>query len=792
MKMKIVLLSGLLMCCLLAMQAQQTENDLRQIYMQAEKEYGIGRFDTTICVLDAHMPDFSGTLRTSACRLLALCYLGKDDVQQAEHYTALLLHEDPYYNVTIHDPLRFADLVDRLKRGSDETITTASQQAETLKEAPVPVTLVTEEMIKAIGARTLKDVLIAYVPGMTSVESPNEVNVAMHGVYSAGQEKILIMLNGQRMNARATNKSAPDYSISLDKVKQIEVLRGPASSLYGNVALTAVVNLITKDGRDVDGIELSAGLGNFETVRGDMVFGKRLMDVDFMGWASVYSSGGEKVFVPKSESIGINPHDGFMWVDAYNSLPSYDLGLVVDWKNLSFNFHCRYGKKVPPLGDIYTSMGASYDYEAYKRVSGESVGHGMSFTHAGTHYVKRLGRLTLDVDAYFDLNRSSLYSVTGDSVPSPMNGMDHFGYFQMINWSEYTIGGIVSAGYAYPGLGRWGKGHLLLGVQVEYMDLFGSDAFVGDDFDHVFMYWTANQIVITGHEASYSPFIQLKHTFNKHWILNLGGREDCKRRKSGKTYSSFSPRMSLIYLMNERFNMKAGYSRAFVDAPYFNRYANLPSFSGPEDLRPEYMDAIQVSFNYTPMDRLSWDGVFFYNKLTDFIYRNPNAGADDYRYLNAGRLQTFGIENTLQYTSSRFFANLNMTWQTVLDGEDYTYTGHRVHNVPNWFANLSVQGNIWRQNGHDVWLYGSGRLTGRQISPIENVIIGGEMVNDPDHFLPANFLLNAGVRYQFRRWGVELSFYNLLDKTYRQGGSTSVPYVQQGLSGLLSLTCKIK
>jgi iron complex outermembrane receptor protein len=49
----------------------------------------------------------------------------------------------------------------------------------------------------------------------------------------------------------------------LDKLKQIEVLRGPASSLYGGVALTAVVNLITKQGIDVDGIKIRAGIGNY-------------------------------------------------------------------------------------------------------------------------------------------------------------------------------------------------------------------------------------------------------------------------------------------------------------------------------------------------------------------------------------------------------------------------------------------------------------------------------------------------------------------------------------------------
>ena len=64
----------------------------------------------------------------------------------------------------------------------------------------MPVTLITEEMIQISGARNLKELLITYVPGMTNVECNEEMNIAMRGVYSSGQEKILFMLNGHRLN----------------------------------------------------------------------------------------------------------------------------------------------------------------------------------------------------------------------------------------------------------------------------------------------------------------------------------------------------------------------------------------------------------------------------------------------------------------------------------------------------------------------------------------------------------------------------------------------------------------
>ena len=761
----------------------QEESDLLQVYMQAESEYDIGHFDASIRLLNENMDSFNKALKVSAYRLMSLCYLGKDEQAEAERFATALLKEDPYYNVTIHDPLRFSDLIGRLKKGEKTTITTASQQAESVEEAPVPVTLITEEMIKAIGARNLKDVLMAYVPGVTSVESPNEVNVAMHGVYSAGQEKILIMLNGQRMNARVTNKAAPDYSISLEKIKRIEVLRGPASSLYGNVALTAVVNLITKDGLDVNGVDVSVGFGTFGQKKGSILFGKRFMDMDFMAWGSIYASDGQKRFVPAQEAIGTNPHDGYAWVEAYNRLPSYDFGFNFKWWKLALIFNQRYGKKVPVYADVYSSMGALYDYDEYRVINADGPGHGMSFTHAGLSYSDELGSWNIGITAYFDLNKSSQYSIIGDGVEGTAVGdsVKNYSPFQVMNWSEYSVGGLALANYNYSKLGRLGKGNILLGMQMEYMHLYGAEGLIGDNFTDITMHWPTNPVQL-GSESMYSPLIQLKHYFNDKWVLNAGARYDIKKRVNGDVKTSLSPRISLIYMPNDKMSIKLNYGRSFVDAPYFYRYNQSPSYKGPEDMAPEDMEAIQASFDYQPIQGLSYNTVVFYNNLTGLIYRDQTAEGNEPRYINAGKLRTIGWENSLQYRQSRWMANFNLTYQSALEGENYNLSGRRIYNVPNWFMNMTLNGHIIKRTNHNLEAYATGRLTGKQLSPIDHVLIGGHTVVDMDNQLPAVFTMNAGVRYRYRNVELGLATYNLLNKTYYQGGSTFVPYIQQGFS----------
>ena len=282
-------------CGILA--AQDTDRQ-RAVYDRAAEAYAIGRIEQAKQLLTENINTFHTGLKESGYRLLALCCLSLDETEAAERYVQLLLDENRYYSPSVGDPQRFIDMVMQINGLNASTITTASNQAENLNEVPVPTTLITEEMIRNCGARNLREVLAAYVPGMTIVDCNDDINIAMRGIYSNGQEKILIMLNGHRLNSYCTNIAAPDFSMGLDKLKQIEVLRGPASSLYGGVALTAVVNLITKNGADIDGLQAKAGIGSYGQLRGNMMFGKRYFDLDLLIWGNIYKADGQKFYVP--------------------------------------------------------------------------------------------------------------------------------------------------------------------------------------------------------------------------------------------------------------------------------------------------------------------------------------------------------------------------------------------------------------------------------------------------------------------------------------------------------------
>jgi iron complex outermembrane receptor protein len=237
----------------------------------------------------------------------------------------------------------------------------------------------------------------------------------MRGIYSSGQEKILFMLDGHRLNSYCTNTAAPDFSIALEKLKQIEVLRGPASSLYGCVALTAVVNLITKMGADIDGVKAKVGIGNYGQYHGDLIFGKRYFDLDILLWGSFHLAEGQRKYVDKSET-GLRMVGGDVTVGGIGNKPSYDFGTSIKYKNLSFLYNTQYSQVQAPMTMTHTF--SPYDIERYKTFYGIRPSHTTMTHHADLSYRQGFGDFYLKGRVTYDNSNLTHYQVITE-LPLP-------------------------------------------------------------------------------------------------------------------------------------------------------------------------------------------------------------------------------------------------------------------------------------------------------------------------------------------------------------------------------------
>lgn len=739
-----------------------------------QEYYETGRFEELISLIEPCLKSgFSDEEKKQAYRLLALSYMAKDDPVTSRSMIEEILRLDPFYTPNVlFDPPRYVQIVETI-REPVTSLVTASKQVESLKESPVPVTVITGEMILFSGARNLKELLAFYVPGMTAVEDQNELNIAMRGVYGSSQQKILVMLDGHRLNSRAYSEANPDFSISLEKIKQIEVLRGPASSLYGNVALTSVINIISKSGQDVDGCSFSAGMGNYGQMKASLLYGKQFDRKNgLVVWGNYYRSEGEEVYVPAEEDHSPHPVDGYAHVGAFKDKPAYDAGFSFHSDYLSIMGNVRYAKLVEPFSGGGLT-GETYDYDEYRTFNGAGPGLGSGSAHSKVKYDRSLkGGWEIMGNIDLDLNNISVIIVSDPSL----------GRAGRVSWNEYSYGGTLQVRKDYT-LKSVGKGNLLAGFQLDGMDLYDSNYLIGDDGEvDTVVDSNAEPVLERGYETIYSGFVQVKQWLGKKFILNMGGRYDYKQRHKGNEVTNFSPRLSVIYLPAETFALKASFARSFVDAPYWYRYNSLPSYKGSENLLPEHLTSLQLTADLSAMDsKMELEGNMFYNHLKDFIYRDPEATGDEPRYRNAGSLESVGLEGSVKYALDPLRIHANVTWQYALDAEDYGVTGSRIHNVPQWQANLLLDFNPVYKHFRNLWFNMTLRYIGSQLSPVMNTYLNGQPFNDPGNEVDDAFLVNVGVRVEkLRGFSLDARIYNLFGTSSTQGGSTVFPYPQEG------------
>lgn len=162
-------------------------------------------------------------------------------------------------------------------------VTVASQKAMTTREAPGIVSLITREEILASGARDLLDVL-RMVPGFNfASDIQGTVGVAVRGNW-AFEGKLLLLVDGQELNETRYGTTQFGNHVPIDQIRQIEIIRGPGSAIYGGFAELAVVNVKTRDGADLRGFSGSLNYGrtarSYTQRTANLAYGQVFGDLD--------------------------------------------------------------------------------------------------------------------------------------------------------------------------------------------------------------------------------------------------------------------------------------------------------------------------------------------------------------------------------------------------------------------------------------------------------------------------------------------------------------------------------
>ena len=485
----------------------------------------------------------------------------------------------------------------------DQVIVTASRVEQKLVNAPATVSLISAQTIASAPSASYAE-LLRGVPGMnvtqTSARDINLVSRSATGTLSTSQ---LALIDGRSIYQDFFGFVAWDFlPVNTSEIKQIEVIRGPASAVWGANALTGVVNVITKSPRELLGESLIVTVGTF---------GRDASGVERSN-GSLFSVSGSHAAAP-SDTVAYKITAGFSTQEAL-ARPS---GLIPNGTNTPYPDYENTGTSQPKL-DVRV------DYDFPDKVNKLVFAGGF----AGTEGMIHTGIGPFDIDrgtflAYGKVN----YSHGGTRVNAFVNHLDGdatnrlsrdiTGTFIPFSFKNTTFDVEASD------VRTWRSRHVFsYGGNVRYNSFDLSLAPLGDSRTEAGVYG------------------QDEWFLSEHFRAVIGARVDKFSSISGAV---FSPRITFMYKPSASQTVRTSFNRAYRAPSHVNNYLDVtlanaldlgalnPALAGRQfifpsdaignpDLKEEKMTAYEIGYTGIIKNRATVSAAFYVNDTDNSIF----------------------------------------------------------------------------------------------------------------------------------------------------------------------------
>lgn len=484
-------------------------------------------------------------------------------------------------------------------------VVTATRLPTAQDAVPAAVTVLDGETLRERGVHFVADALRG-VPGAAVARNGSTGGLTSLFLRGGQSNYVQVLIDGVQVNEPG---GAFDFGqLTTDRIERIEIVRGPASVLYGSDAVSGVVHVITRDGSGAPRVTASLSAGSAEHV-GPRADGRYATTA----WDAAATGGGARA----SYSLGISGYDTD---GAYAFNNAYD--------NRTFNTHLRLSS--PERSDATITMrytrgtfhfptdgaGALVDENQFARTRSFAIG-----LDAG-HFITPTFEARLLVGVH-DSER-----ITDDR---PDGAADTLGVFASLNRSDTRAASVDVRANVHVGAATV----LTLGGVAERQT--GQTEFRSESEFGPFESDTDDQ------RSNRAGYTQLVVTPAPRLTLTAGGRaEDNEQFGTFLTY-----RVGANYRLGAGTLVRAATGTAFREPTFFENFAEGFTRGNP-DLEPERSRSWEAGIEQSLWNgRASLGVTYFDQRFTNLIqYTGQPPGPDDANYFNVGEASSSGLELT--------------------------------------------------------------------------------------------------------------------------------------------------
>ncbi len=603
-------------------------------------------------------------------------------------------------------------------------VSIATQSPHKIYDAPAIVTVVTGEELKKMGVRNLGE-YFHRIPGVgTSINYMGQMELEVRGVKTFNSEKIKFMVDGHSMNEPQTAAVPWNFSqfdlMPVEYIKQVEIIRGPGSALYGTSAFLGVVNIITRDPEDIDGFEVCASAGSFDFHKETVVFGKRWGEFGISGSFEYYDTNGDELKI-RSDGLGNSGETLF-------PREVSDINLKAKYHDFTLLFKRHEKEEGPYLGIAYIlNDDTKQKYTQY---------------FVELDYERKLSdKLNLFTRVYYDYYDFDTFFETMPEGYYP-DGMKMAAFYK-----DDNIGSEIRLGYQL-----LSKNYLTWGFLFERFKrhkLGMESNFSMETYEPVPWYRRTGNHPLNWNKYNVTQEIWAVY-FQDEWEdiikdvnLTMGVRHD-NYSISGSTTN---PRVGINWSISDKANLKLLYGMAFRAPSVEELYnKNNGAIEGNPDLDPEIIQTYEAGLFYKLNPAFKGSITCFHSKIEDLIKNTATT------YENIGDITVSGVE--LEFDArlndkSTFY--LNYTFQDAEDDETHRDLPDVARHKGNIGGNLELNRCLTLNANFQV----CGKKKRAQGDPRSDI-------SSHERLDTSLFLHNF-----FKNFELSVSIFNLLDEDYK-------------------------